>query len=576
MSQPVPFRVWAPAAEHGVDLVVGDDRHPMTPAEGGWWQVELDVPADTGYRFSVDGGLAVPDPRAQRLPDGPHGDAHRIDTSFAWTDSGWAGRELAGSIVYELHVGTFTDAGTLDSAIERLPDLVALGVTTVELMPLNTFPGHHNWGYDGVGMYAVQESYGGPAALARFVDAAHGLGLAVLLDVVHNHLGPDGNYLALFGPYFTALHHTPWGAAINLDGPASDEVRAYLLDNVRWWLTTFRLDGLRLDAVHALMDDQALPILEEMAQVGDAVAAERGFPVTLVAEDDRNDYRLTTPRSEGGIGITGQWADDIHHALHVAITGETDGYYADFADPAALPKVLEGAFYHAGTYSSFRRRRHGRPLDRRTVPGWRFVASLQTHDQVGNRREGDRIAQQASVPRVAAGAALLLTSPFTPMLFMGEEWAASTPWQFFTDHTDPKLAEAVRLGRAAEFASHGWGPDAVPDPQDPATFEGSRLRWDERGEGDHARMLRWYTDLIALRRATADLHDADLSRVAVERVGAAVTVRRGAYLVVANLGENPVTVPADGEVVLAWDDATTLRDGAVVVPGPGAAIVRCA
>lgn len=570
------FRIWAPFAASRVDVVLDDAAVPMTPAEGGWWQVDADVPADTPYLFSIDNGPHVPDPRAQRLAHGVHGPAQQIDLgAFRWHDTAWAGRELADSIVYELHVGTFTPDGTLDSAIERLDDLVDLGITTVQLMPLNSFPGHHNWGYDGVGLYAVQESYGGPEALARFVDAAHGRGLAVYLDVVYNHLGPDGNHLGLFGPYFTSDHHTPWGSAVNLDGPLSDEVRAFLLDNLRWWLEGFRLDGLRLDAVHALKDEQALPILEEMAQVADAIAERRGYPAVLVAEDDRNDYRTTTPRSAGGLGITGQWADDIHHGLHAALTGEDAGYYADFAAPHALTKVLEGAFLHDGCYSSFRARRHGRPLDREQVPGWRFVASLQTHDQVGNRRDGARLAHLTSLGRAAGGAALLLTSPFTPMLFMGEEWAASTPWQFFTDHQDEHLAEAVRQGRALEFASHGWGPDEVPDPQARTTYERSVLRWSERTLPEHARMLAWYRALIALRRETPELRDPALTSIDVDWDAARglAVVRRGAYRVVVNLAPDPVELPIAGEILLAWDDTTTLDD-ALHLPGESSVILR--
>ncbi|AKT50310.1 malto-oligosyltrehalose trehalohydrolase [Arsenicicoccus sp. oral taxon 190] len=574
------FTLWAPGKDR-VEVVAEGRRLPLAPGEGGWWRLETDEIAPTArYGFSLDGGDLRPDPRGRRLEDGPHGLTTPYDpSSFAWTDQGWAGRPLEGSVIYELHVGTFTPAGTFDAAIERLDHLVELGVTTIEIMPVATFPGVHNWGYDGVALFAVHEPYGGPAGLQRLVDAAHGRGLAVCLDVVYNHFGPDGNYLAEFGPYFTELHHTPWGAAVNLDGPGSDEVRRYLLDNVTMWLRDFHVDALRLDAVHALIDDRALPILEEMSREVDALAAEVGRPLTLVAEDDRNDARTTTPRGEGaavaGLGIHGQWTDDIHHALHVALTGETDGYYADFASPEALPKVFQGAFFHDGSYSSFRGRCHGRPVDRATVPGWRFVASLQTHDQVGNRRVGDRLSMGVAPGRLAAGAALLLTSPFTPMLFMGEEWAASTPWQYFTDHQDPTLVEAIRNGRAAEFASHGWGADEVPDPQAAGTVEASRLDWSEPEQGEHARMLEWYRTLLRLRRTVPDLSDPRLSTVRLDwdAERRLAVLHRGAHRVVASLADEPVTVPLQGGQVLAcWDEPTT-GDDTITLPGPGAVVV---
>ncbi len=350
-------------------------------------------------------------------------------------------------MIYELHVGTFTPEGTLDAATERLGHLVDLGVDVVELLPLAPFPGARNWGYDGVAPYAVHEAYGGPAALQRFVDAAHAAGLGVCLDLVYNHLGPDGNHLAEFGPYLTDRHTTPWGLALNLDAADSDPVRHWVLDNVAQWFVDFHADGLRLDAVHELHDHRATHVLEEMARLVDDLAEQHGRAMWLVAESDRNDPGTVTPRGTGaavgGQGLHGQWADDVHHALHVALTGETQGYYADFAEPEALAKVMRTPFFHDGTHSSFRGRGHGRPVDPTSVPGWRFVASLQTHDQVGNRAIGDRLSALVEPGLLACGAAILLTSPWTPMLFMGEEWGASTPWQYFTDHTDRALGEAV-------------------------------------------------------------------------------------------------------------------------------------
>ncbi len=572
------LKVWAPAAQR-VDVLLGDDRVPMA-RDGDDWTVEVDAADGTPYSFSLDGGPPRPDPRGLRLPEGPHGPSVLYDPAgFAWTDHQWRGAPLEGAVLYELHVGTFTPEGTLDAAAARLGHLVDLGVTVVELMPLAPFPGRHGWGYDGVAPYAVHEPYGGPEALQRFVDAAHGLGLGVCLDVVHNHLGPDGNYLPEFGPYLTDAHHTPWGQALNLDAPGSDGVRRWVVDNVLQWLRDFHVDGLRLDAVHELHDDRAVHVLEEMSRAVDAFGAESGRAVWLVAESDRNDARTVTPRGDGdavgGLGVHGQWADDVHHALHVALTGETQGYYADFADPAALAKVLRSPFFHDGSHSSFRGRAHGRPVDAATVPGWRFVASLQTHDQVGNRAVGERLSMLADPGLLAAGAAILLTAPWTPMLFMGEEWGARTPWQYFTDHQDPDLAEAVRRGRRAEFGSHGWAAEDVPDPQDPATVTRSTLDWSEPEQEGPARLLRWYRDLIAARRTHPDLRSGDLTRVTADWDASArrLVVGRGDHLVLANLGDDAWEHEASGRVLLSWEDGVEVEAGRVVVPPRSAVIL---
>jgi maltooligosyltrehalose trehalohydrolase len=580
----VRFDVWAPRAEHQVRLRLGDTEVAMEPGDGGWWTVEHDAAPDARYSFVIDDGEPRADPRALRLPDGPEGDSQRLELDrFAWSDRAWRGVPLPGAVVYELHVGTFTDAGTLDAAIERLDHLVELGVDLVELMPVATFPGRHGWGYDGVGLYAVHEPYGGPEALCRFVDACHAHGLGVCLDVVYNHLGPSGNHLQEFGPYFTDRYGTPWGAALNLDDEDSDEVRRFVLDNALMWLRDFHVDGLRLDAVHALFDDRAVTLLEELAAEVSALSSRLARPLWLIAESDRNDPLTVTPREAGGLGLHAQWADDVHHALHVLLTGETHGYYEDFAVPGALAKVLGGMFLHDGTYSSFRRRTHGRPVDRARTAGWRFVVSLQTHDQVGNRAVGDRLSAQLGPGLLAAAAALLLCSPGTPMLFMGEEWGASTPWQYFTDHTDTRLAQAVRRGRRDEFAAHGWDRADVPDPQARATFERSKLDWSEVDREPHARLLRWYADLIRLRRVRPDLRDHRLDRVHVSHDFEAntVVVHRGAHLVVANLADRPHDVgfvsatARPVHVVLAWDtDATTLVDPTTVrLPAESAAVL---
>ncbi|MFI0235256.1 malto-oligosyltrehalose trehalohydrolase [Streptomyces sp. NPDC016845] len=570
------FEVWAPKAEQVTLHCDGSERAlERDPGRAGWWSGEAEARDGSRYGFALDDGPVLPDPRSRRQPDGPDGLSAVVDHDRHVWRAGWAGRDLTGAVLYELHVGTYTREGTLDAAAERLAHLVDLGVTHVELMPLCPVPGRHGWGYDGVSLWAVHEPYGGPEALKRFVDAAHELGLGVVLDVVHNHLGPAGNYLPAFGPYFTDTYHTPWGSAVNLDAPGSDEVRAYLAGSALAWLRDYRVDGLRLDAVHELHDRRALPFLEELSTAVDDLAERLGRPLFLIAESDLDDPRVITPRAEGGLGVHAQWNDDVHHAVHAAVTGESDGYYADFArEPlAAVAKTLTDGFFHDGTYSSFRGRHHGRPLDRARTPAHRLLAYTQTHDQIGNRAQGDRLAANVSPGLLACAAALVLTSPFTPMLFMGEEWAASTPWQYFTDHTDPELAEAVRKGRRREFAAHGWAEKDIPDPQDPATRERSCLDWSEHATGHHARVLSWYRDLIALRRARTDLQDPDLAavKVAYDEGARWIAYRRGDLRVAVNLSPDPVSIPLGrpvAQILAAWEPVELPGpDGLLTVPG---------
>ncbi|MEW1760234.1 malto-oligosyltrehalose trehalohydrolase [Streptomyces cyaneofuscatus] len=560
------FEVWAPEADTVV-LEAAEVRYPMErdPEREGWWSAEAEAADRERYGFRVDDGPLLPDPRSRRQPDGPDGPSAVVDQgAYAWRN-GWAGRRLNRAVLYELHVGTYTPEGTFDAAAARLGHLAELGITHVSLMPVCPFPGTNGWGYEGVSLWAVHEPYGGPEGLKRFVDTAHGLGLGVVLDVVHNHLGPSGNYLPAFGPYFTDTHHTPWGAAVNLDAPGSDEVRAFLLGSALAWLRDYRLDGLRLDAVHALADTRALTFLEELSTAVDALAVELGRPLGLIAESDLCDPRTTTPRPAGGLGLHAQWNDDFHHALHTALTGESQGYYADFARAplAALAKTVTSAFFHNGTWSSFRGRTHGRPVDVSRTPAHRFVGYAQTHDQIGNRALGDRLATSLSPGLQACAAALVLTGPFTPMLFMGEEWGARTPWQFFTDHTDPELAEAVRNGRRREFGAHGWAEEEIPDPQDPATRDRSCLDWSEPEREPHARLLAWYRQLIALRRTLPDLHDPDLAAVktAFDEDARWIAYRRGDLRIAVNLADKPAAIPlgsgrhrrVGGRVVAAWE-----------------------
>ena len=575
------FEVWAPHAQDFVQLQIGEDRFDLKPEDNGYWRIDVDVPPGTLYSYVLDGSEARSDPRALRLPEGPEGPAATVDLdAFEWTDAMWRGVPLPGSVVYEMHVGTFTPEGTLDAAIGRLDHLVSLGVDIVEVMPLATFPGEFGWGYDGVGLYAVHEPYGGPEAFHRFVDACHRRGIGICLDVVYNHLGPSGNHLSEFGPYFTARYGTPWGAALNLDDADSDEVRRFVIENALMWFRDFHVDGLRLDAVHALFDIRAITLLEELSSEVSALSAALGRPLSLIAESDRNDPLTVAPREAGGLGLHAQWADDVHHALHVLLTGENQGYYADFDDPGALTKVLEQVFLHDGTYSTFRRRKHGRPVDRTRTPGSRFVVSLQTHDQVGNRAMGDRLSSDLSPGVLACGAALLLTGPGTPMLFMGEEWGARTPWQYFTDHTDPEIASAVRTGRRDEFASHGWRRGDLPDPQAHATFDDSKLDWVEPTREPHRALLHWYSTLITLRHEIGDLGDPRLDRVRVVHDYAQRTVMmyRGSHVVAINLSHLQHELAVDAmhpelDIVAAWVPEQTEVSGRVVSLPPESAAI---
>ncbi|MET8202508.1 malto-oligosyltrehalose trehalohydrolase [Micromonospora taraxaci] len=569
------FSVWAPDATRVRLRLAGDTDHEMHAAADGWWQV--DVPdAGPDYSFLLnDDETPLPDPRSPWQPAGVHGPSRRYDhADFAWSDSAWTGRQLPGSILYELHIGTFTPEGTFDAAIDRLDHLVTLGVDLIELLPVNAFNGEHNWGYDGVCWYAPHEPYGGPDGLKRFVDAAHARGMGVILDVVYNHFGPSGAYAPRFGPYL-AEQSNSWGRSINLDGPHSDEVRRYIIDSVLMWLRDYHVDGLRLDAVHALPDSRAIPLLEELAIDVESLSTHLGRPLSLIAESDLNDPRLITPREAGGFGLHAQWNDDAHHALHTLLTGERQGYYGDFGSLETLSDVLTGGYFHAGTWSSFRNRHHGRPLDSR-VPGHRLVAYLQNHDQIGNRATGDRISASLSPSLLRVGAVLLLTAPFTPMLFMGEEWAASTPWQFFTSHPEPELASAVRTGRRREFASHGWPEGDVPDPQDPETFTRSRLDWAELDKPEHASMLSFYQRLIGLRRSVPDLSDPRMHSVSVQHGDQFLLMRRGDTLVVANFAGRGQGVSLPGvarRVLLATGEGVTVMRDRIELPAETAAIV---
>lgn len=582
-----PFDVWAPKPTRVRLLVDGDGGTvvEMERGDDGWWTPAGPLPpraadpaAECDYGYLLDDDPEPrPDPRSRWQPGGVHELSRRFDpAAYSWGDQAWTGRQLAGSVIYELHLGTFTPEGTLDAAAGRLDHLRSLGVDFVELLPVNAFNGTHNWGYDGVAWFAVQQDYGGPAAYQRFVDACHAAGIGVIQDVVYNHLGPSGNYLPLFGPYLKQGANT-WGDLLNLDQDGSAEVRRYILDNVAMWLSDFHVDGLRLDAVHALDDSSPVHLLEEMAIEVAALSAHQRRPLTLIAESDLNDPVMVTPREGGGYGLDAQWSDDFHHAVHVALTGETSGYYADFEPLSALAKVCERGFFHDGTYSSFRERDHGKPIDTAHMPTWRLVVCNQNHDQIGNRAVGDRLAAALDDDQLACAALLTLCGPFTPMLFQGEEWATTAPFQFFTSHPEPELGKATAEGRIAEFARHGWDPDAVPDPQDPATFERSKLDWSELESGRHARLLAAYRDLGRLRRELPELTDPDFRRTRCEADETARTfvMHRGALAVVVNFGDQEARVPTDHtEVLFATPAGASLADGSVTLPPHAGVLLR--
>jgi len=565
-------QVWAPVADT-VRIVADGVERELVRIEhrDGWWTDLHELPVGTRYGFRLDDDEEVLwDPRGRRLPDGVHGLSQVID-SVPPAVAGWAGRALDGGVIYEVHLGTFTPDGTLDSAITRLDHVVDLGIDFVELLPVNAFNGSHNWGYDGVAWFAVHEGYGGPTAYHRFVAACHERGLAVIQDVVYNHLGPSGNVLPRFGPYLRSDAASTWGDAIDL---SQREVRDYILDNARMWLQDYGVDGLRLDAVHALVDHDPVHLLQELAEQTDALSAELGRPLTLIAEYDLNDPVMIEPRDRG-YGLTAQWCDDYHHAVHVALTGEAAGYYADFASLGALAKAATGGFFHDGTYSSFRGRAHGRPIPR-DLPTSSLITFGQDHDQIGNRARGDRLSETLSDGRLRVAAVLTICTPFTPMIFMGEEWGASTPWQFFTSHPEPDLGAATARGRIAEFARMGWDPTQVPDPQDPQTFFRSKLDWGERERPPHRDLLTLYRELIALRRTEPEFTDSDFGILSADWDDDEgwFVLRQGGVQVLVNLGDRARVFSGTAEVLVRTSPGITVGATGIELPPDSAAVVR--
>lgn len=499
----VRWRVWAPYAER-VDLALLDSNgratHAMKPEEGGYFSFEKErVQNGQRYAYRLNGGPDRPDPASRWQPDGISRPSAvlRLD-EFQWSDAGWNGIPRDALVFYELHVGTFTPEGTFDAVIPRLPALRELGVTAIEIMPVAQFSGTRNWGYDGVHPYAPQQSYGGPQGLQRLVDACHGCGLAVFLDVVFNHLGPEGNYLSDFGPYFTEHYRTPWGAAVNYDDRGSDHVRAFVLDNVRMWIRDYHFDGLRLDAIHAIYDLGTRHILRDIKDAADAASEDRGYAAQIVAESDLNDARILLPPERGGYGLDAQWSDDFHHAVHTCLTGERQGYYVDYGLPEQLVKSLTDTFVLDGGYSCSRDRCHGGSNG--GLSGDRFVVCIQNHDQIGNRAAGDRLTTLLPPAAQRLAASLLLLAPHLPLLFMGEEYAEPRPFQFFCSFSDPTLIENVRAGRRREFEAFHKEGGQVPDPQAESTLETSRLSWSWELDPHRSGMRQLYQDVLRMRR----------------------------------------------------------------------------
>ena len=601
------FRVWGPRAKR-VSVVVDGERHAMESEPRGWWAATVErAHAGSRYGFLLDGDAhpnenrnenpdenpdttpspaPLPDPRSARQPDGVHGLSELVDHSaFAWDDDGWRPPALGSGVLYELHVGTFTQEGTLDRAIGRLEYLRELGVTHIQLMPLAAAEGARGWGYDGVALFAPLEAYGGPDAVKRFVNAAHQRGLAVLTDVVYNHFGPSGNYTGKFGPYITDHHKTPWGGAVNFEDAGSAEVREFFIENALMWLREYHFDGLRIDAVHAFIDRSATHFLEQLEEAVRTLGSHTGKQYAVIAESDLNDPRLMTAREAGGYGLDAQWSDDFHHALWTVLTGETTGYYQDFGSMADLAKAIQEAFVYQGQYSPYRKRNHGRSIG--ALPADRFLGYIQNHDQVGNRAQGERLSHVVDTGRAKIGAAMVLLGPFVPMLFAGEEFAASTPFLYFTDFQEKELGRLVSEGRRREFTAFGWKPEEIPDPQAQETFLRSKLRWEELDrsvndgsvdQGVHAEMLEWYRRLIALRREEIALTCTELRQVQVsfDEAQRWLRMKRDAIEVVFNAGASAVSLPVlpGHEIILASTPEVVCDGHGLCLPAGSVAILR--
>jgi maltooligosyltrehalose trehalohydrolase len=574
------FTVWAPRSKK-VSVKVGDRPYEMAgPDEHGWWKAVVeDAGPGSDYGFLLDDdSMVYPDPRSAWQPHGVHGMSRVYDQqAFEWHDGRWQAPPLASAVFYELHVGTFTTEGTFDAAIARLDFLFELGITHIEIMPVAAFPGDRGWGYDGVQLFAVTEDYGGPDGLKRLVDACHARGLAVVLDVVYNHFGPVGNYTGKFGPYLTNVHCTPWGDAVNFEGRGSNEVRRFFCDNAMMWMRDYHIDGLRLDAIHEVVDRSAVHFLEQLSAEIEVLASTLGGRLVLIGESDLNDPRVVTPREAHGYGIDAQWSDDFHHSLFTVLHVEEGGYYADFGTMEKLAKALKQIFVYDWVYSKYRRRKHGRPVD--GLSAHHFICFIQNHDQVGNRATGERLEHIVGMDRAKVAIGLVLTAPTIPLLFQGEEWAAATPFLYFADHEDPEMARAVSEGRKKEFAAFGFAEKQIPDPEARETFERSKLNWDEVGEPHHAEMLDWVRRLIHLRRRSPTLNDGDLGHLTVrcDEQKRWLSMDRRGMQVMLNLGEGPVCfdVPGEFHLALASREGIAIAEGKVSLPPDTLVVVSC-
>jgi maltooligosyltrehalose trehalohydrolase len=540
------FRVWAHDAD-SVEVHLQDERIiPMTRDAQGYYQAIIEnVAPGTLYFYRLNGSTDRPDPASRFQPQSVHGPSQVVRRDFAWSDDRWSGLPLEEYIFYELHVGAFTPEGTFAAIIPHLDELVDLGNTAVELMPVAQFPGERNWGYDGVGLFAVQNSYGGPDGLKQLVNECHRRGLAVVLDVVYNHLGAEGNYLHDYGPYFTDRYKTPWGDSLNFDGPYSDHVRHFFIENALYWINEFHIDALRLDATHALFDFSAYTFLEELVETVHEQAERLNRRIYLIAENDRSDDRLLRPAALGGFGLDAQWSDDLHHILHSLLTDEHFGYYQDFSDFHQLVKAEHYGFVYSGGYSAFRQRYHG--TFAADLPAYRFVVCSQNHDQVGNRMKGERLSQLVSFEALKVAAGLVLLSPYLPLLFMGEEYGEPAPFLSFTSHTDPALGAAVSQGRKDEFKAYNWEGEA-PDPQAEDTFRQSKLNHALRCEGQHAQLLNFYTELIRLRKTCPALRQHDKKQMEVVGYDRSKVLfvhrwhKQDAAFLLFNLNDQPVSI----------------------------------
>lgn len=566
------IRVWAPYAKV-IQLVTPGDSFAMEKADKGWWTFSsAQIRNGMEYMFSINGKEPLPDPRSLWQPHGVHGYSRYLDHSlFSWKDRQWQPRELESAIIYELHTGTFSENGNFEGILGHLDHLKDLGITHIELMPVNSFSGNRGWGYDGVYLFAPMESYGGPDGLKRLVDECHRRGFSMIQDVVYNHLGPEGNYLGNYGPYFTDRYSTPWGSAINFDGPESDEVRRFFIENARMWLEDYHFDALRIDAVHAIFDMSARHFLDELTKEADRISHISGKKKYIIAESDLNDPRITDSRERGGYEVHAQWADDLHHAVHAFLTGERQGYYSDFGGLEDIAKALKQGIVYDGRYSIYRRKRHGKPFP--DLRDRKLVGFIQNHDQVGNRARGERLNHLVVPALFRCAAALYLLSPFIPMIFQGEEWGASSPFQYFTSHEDPELGKAVTTGRRREFLSFGWKEDEIPDPQDLNTFLHSRLNWKDLSRESHAEILDWYRKLIALRKSCPGMTRSTFEDVDVQsnEEAAWILYRRGTVVMLFNLHKERdlayhLNKPFPELMLSSDDDVKLTREGIILSP----------